>query len=81
MGWVPMQADWSFHRATCAARRPSLSIMGAVGSLYRLEPVALRLGAVLALMAIAGRILIIPYPIFLGLCGVVLGFVPGAPHD
>ncbi len=55
--------------------------MGAVGSLYRLEPVALRLDAVLALMAIAGRILIIPYPIFLGLCGVVLGFVPGAPND
>ena len=47
-------------------------------SLYRLEAVVLLLGAVLVLMALARRILI-PYPIFLVLGGLVLGFVPGVP--
>lgn len=47
-------------------------------SLYRLEAVVLLLGAVLVLMAGARRILI-PYPIFLVLGGLVLGFVPGVP--
>lgn len=47
-------------------------------SLYRLEVVVLLLGAVLVLMAVARRILI-PYPIFLVLGGLILGFVPGVP--
>ncbi len=47
-------------------------------SLYRLEAVVLLLGAVLVLMAVARRI-VIPYPIFLVLGGLVLGFVPGVP--
>ena len=47
-------------------------------SLYRLEAVVLLLGAVLVLMAVARRILI-PYPIFLVLGGLILGFVPGVP--
>jgi CPA1 family monovalent cation:H+ antiporter len=49
-----------------------------VESLYRLEVVVLLLGAVLVLMAVARRILI-PYPIFLVLGGLILGFVPGVP--
>jgi Na+/H+ antiporter len=49
-----------------------------VESLYRLEAVVLLLGAVLILMALARRILI-PYPIFLVLGGLILGFVPGVP--
>jgi CPA1 family monovalent cation:H+ antiporter len=49
-----------------------------VESLYRLEAVVLLLGAVLVLMAVARRILI-PYPIFLVLGGLILGFVPGVP--
>jgi monovalent cation/hydrogen antiporter len=49
-----------------------------VESLYRLEAVVLLLGAVLILMAVARRILI-PYPIFLVLGGLILGFVPGVP--
>ncbi len=47
-------------------------------SLYRLEAVVLLLGAVLVLMAVARRVLI-PYPIFLVLGGLILGFVPGVP--
>lgn len=47
-------------------------------SLYRLEAVVLLLGAVLLLMAVARRILI-PYPIFLVLGGLIRGFVPGVP--
>ncbi|HEY7141536.1 MAG TPA: Na+/H+ antiporter [Methylomirabilota bacterium] len=47
-------------------------------ALYRLEAVVLLLGAVLILMAVARRVLI-PYPIFLVIGGLVLGFVPGAP--
>jgi CPA1 family monovalent cation:H+ antiporter len=49
-----------------------------VESLYRLEAVVLLLGAVLVLMAVARRVLI-PYPIFLVLGGLILGFVPGVP--
>jgi CPA1 family monovalent cation:H+ antiporter len=52
--------------------------MGPVDALYRLEAVVLLLGAVLILMALARRVLI-PYPIFLVIGGLVLGFVPGAP--
>ena len=47
-------------------------------SLYRLEAVVLLLGAVLLLMAVARRLLV-PYPIFLVLGGLILGFVPGVP--
>ncbi len=47
-------------------------------SLYRLEVVVLLLAIVLVLMALARRVLI-PYPIFLVLGGLVLGFVPGVP--
>jgi len=49
-----------------------------VESLQRLEAVVLLMGAVLILMALARRVLI-PYPIFLVLGGLVLGFVPGVP--
>jgi Na+/H+ antiporter len=49
-----------------------------VESLYRLEAVVLLLGAVLLLMAVARRLLV-PYPIFLVLGGLILGFVPGVP--
>jgi monovalent cation/hydrogen antiporter len=49
-----------------------------VESLYRLEAVVLLLGAVLLLMAVARRFLV-PYPIFLVLGGLILGFVPGVP--
>src|SRR4030095_2936236 len=45
---------------------------------YRLEAVVLLLGAVLLLMAVARRLLV-PYPIFLVLGGLILGFVPGVP--
>jgi len=49
-----------------------------VESLYRLEALVLLLGAVLILMALARRVLI-PYPIFLVIGGLILGFVPGVP--
>jgi Na+/H+ antiporter len=49
-----------------------------VESLQRLEAMVLLMGAVLVLMALARRVLI-PYPIFLVLGGLVLGFVPGVP--
>jgi monovalent cation/hydrogen antiporter len=49
-----------------------------VESLHRLEALVLLLGAVLILMALARRVLI-PYPIFLVLGGLILGFVPGVP--
>ena len=52
--------------------------MRTVDALYRLEAVVLLLGAVLVLMAIARRVLI-PYPIFLVIGGLILGFVPGVP--
>ena len=47
-------------------------------SLYRLEALVLLLGAVLILMALARRVLI-PYPIFLVIGGLILGFLPGVP--
>lgn len=47
-------------------------------SLYRLEALVLLLGAVLILMALARRVFI-PYPIFLVIGGLILGFVPGVP--
>jgi monovalent cation/hydrogen antiporter len=46
--------------------------------LYQLETVIILLGAVLALEAIARRVLI-PYPIFLVLGGLVLSVVPNVP--
>jgi CPA1 family monovalent cation:H+ antiporter len=49
-----------------------------VDSLYRVEAIVLLLAAVLVLMAIARRVLI-PYPIFLVIGGLILGFVPGIP--
>jgi monovalent cation/hydrogen antiporter len=49
-----------------------------VESLYRLEVVVLLLAIVLILMALARRVLV-PYPIFLVVGGLVLGFVPGVP--
>jgi Na+/H+ antiporter len=49
-----------------------------VESLYRLEALVLLLGAVLILMALARRVFI-PYPIFLVIGGLILGFVPGVP--
>jgi CPA1 family monovalent cation:H+ antiporter len=52
--------------------------MRAVETLYRLEAVVLLLGAMLLLMAIARRVLI-PYPIFLVIGGLILGFLPGVP--
>lgn len=47
-------------------------------SQYHLEALVLLLGAVLLLMALARRVLI-PYPIFLVIGGLILGFVPGVP--
>ena len=47
-------------------------------SLNRLEALVLLLGAVLTLMALARRVFI-PYPIFLVIGGLILGFVPGMP--
>jgi CPA1 family monovalent cation:H+ antiporter len=47
-------------------------------SLHQLEIVVLLLAAVLAPTTIARRILI-PYPILLGIGGLVLGLVPGLP--
>jgi monovalent cation/hydrogen antiporter len=46
--------------------------------LHRLEAVVLLMGAVLVLMALARRILM-PYPIFLVLGGLLLAVVPGVP--
>src|ERR1051326_8537895 len=47
-------------------------------SLHQLQTVILLLIAVLALAAIA-RKLIVPYPILLVIGGLVLGFIPGVP--
>ena len=47
-------------------------------SLHQLETVILLLIAVLALAAIA-RKLVIPYPILLVIGGLVLGLIPGVP--
>jgi monovalent cation/hydrogen antiporter len=49
-----------------------------MGSLHQLETVILLLIAVLALAAIA-RKLVIPYPILLVIGGLVLGLIPGVP--
>ncbi len=52
--------------------------MRAVDFLHRFEAVVLLMGAVLVLMAVARRILM-PYPIFLVLGGLLLSVVPGVP--
>jgi CPA1 family monovalent cation:H+ antiporter len=46
--------------------------------LHQIETIIILLGAVLALTTVA-RKLLIPYPIFLVIGGLVLGLVPGLP--
>src|SRR5262245_38534070 len=60
-------------------RRPEMATGSILGAMSGLETVLVLLVAVLALETIARRVLI-PYPIFLVLGGLVLGVVPNVPR-